>query len=96
MDGTHREYRLRPVFLTSSFHADAVKGAFWMLALSFCFVASATLTRYLEGSINLRQTVGPSDTFGIPSTNETAYAVICDGGRHNLSGNGGSAVAVSR
>ena len=73
----------------------------------FCFVASATLTRYLavsyhtfpsgmSVSVNLRRTAGPSDAPGIPSTNETAYAVICDGGRHALIGNGGYAVAVSR
>ena len=30
--------------------SDALKGALWMLMASFCYVASATLTRYLGGA----------------------------------------------
>ena len=33
-----------------SVQSDALKGAAWMLASSFCFVVSATLARYLAGS----------------------------------------------
>ena len=36
--------------MTSSVPSDAIKGALWMLGASFCYVASATLTRYLDGS----------------------------------------------
>jgi len=35
--------------------SDAIKGALWMLFASFCYVASATLTRYLDGSYDTFQ-----------------------------------------
>ncbi|MDC0033133.1 DMT family transporter [Alphaproteobacteria bacterium] len=50
--------------MNSSVNSGAIKGALWMLMASFCYVASATLTRYLDGSYDtfqlafLRCTVG--------------------------------------
>ena len=41
--------------MTSSGQSDAVKGAIWMLFASFFYVASATLTRYLDGSYDTFQ-----------------------------------------
>jgi drug/metabolite transporter (DMT)-like permease len=41
--------------VTGPGYSDAVKGAIWMLFASFFYVASATLTRYLDGSYDTFQ-----------------------------------------
>lgn len=41
--------------MTGSGASDAIKGAIWMLFASFFYVASATLTRYLDGSYDTFQ-----------------------------------------
>ncbi len=44
-----------------------------------------------DSALGYKRRIGvPQFTSASPPANETAYAVICSGGHHNLSGNGGA------
>lgn len=51
--------------MTNLVQSDALKGALWMLMASFCFVASATLTRYLGGSYSTFELAFLRCAFGV-------------------------------